>query len=108
MSRPDRHFCTPYELSQLMELRDVRDMSFELIVMRLNLSSIQCQNKYWAVTQRKKTEQGIKPEARTAPNKAIIDRERRHRARYMQDITGLAFGDPPPGFSALDKMRARA
>lgn len=36
-----------------------------------------------------------------------LERERnaREQAREQQSITGAVFGDPPPGFSALDRRR---
>ncbi|MEX2126943.1 MAG: hypothetical protein WD871_01700 [Xanthobacteraceae bacterium] len=46
-----------------------------------------------------------RPAADAAPPSALIERERRERARGAQDITGLTFGDPPPGFSALDRRK---
>lgn len=49
-------------------------------------------NKFGNVTQR------ISPEL-------LDDRERRAEARMRQSLTGLAFGDPPPGYSALDQQR---
>lgn len=33
------------------------------------------------------------------------DRQRRNEARDRMNLTGLVLGDPPPGYSALDKMR---
>lgn len=36
----------------------------------------------------------------------IIERERLAAARRDQDVTGRTFGDPPPGFSALDRRRS--
>lgn len=36
---------------------------------------------------------------------ALMQREIRHAASCRQDLTGLVMGDPPPGFSALDKQR---
>ncbi len=40
-----------------------------------------------------------------APSKLFIERAARDAARRNQDITGALFGDPPPGFSALDRRR---
>ncbi|MCS3725482.1 hypothetical protein [Bradyrhizobium betae] len=37
---------------------------------------------------------------------AQADFERRSAARDRQDLTARVFGDPPPGYSALDKRRA--
>ena len=34
------------------------------------------------------------------------ERIARERAASRRDLTGAIFGDPPPGFTALDKMRS--
>lgn len=39
---------------------------------------------------------------------AFEDRERRREARDRQDLTASVLGDPPPGYSALDRRRAGA
>lgn len=39
------------------------------------------------------------------PPELLDDRARRSDARMRQSLTGLAFGDPPPGYSALDQQR---
>ncbi len=38
---------------------------------------------------------------------AIAERDARQSARMRQDATGSLFGDPPPGFSVLDRMQGR-
>jgi hypothetical protein len=37
------------------------------------------------------------------PAQALADRDRRKEAAGLRDFTSTFFGDPPPGFSALDK-----
>lgn len=37
---------------------------------------------------------------------AYAELERRSAARGRQDLTASVFGDPPPGYSALDRRRA--
>lgn len=37
---------------------------------------------------------------------ALDDRDRRTEARDRQNLTAAFFGDPPPGYSALDKQKA--
>lgn len=39
---------------------------------------------------------------------AFNELERRNAARHRQDLTASVFGDPPPGYSALDKRRQGA
>lgn len=36
---------------------------------------------------------------------AAAERDRRREASFRQDLTASVFGDPPPGFSALDQRR---
>lgn len=43
-----------------------------------------------------------------APESVLADRSRRLEAQSKQNYTSSFFGDPPPGYSALDKRRARA
>lgn len=38
--------------------------------------------------------------------RAFAERERRYQASLRQSLTATIFGDPPPGFSALDKQPA--
>lgn len=47
-------------------------------------------------------------EASRAPNTVLIERERRAEAADRRNYTQTFFGDPPPGFSALDQKRAGA
>lgn len=44
--------------------------------------------------------------ARTAHPNALTDREARRDALERRDLTAVFMGDPPPGFSMLDKRRA--
>lgn len=41
--------------------------------------------------------------AQDVPNSVLIEREK--RAAAPRDLTASVFGDPPPGFSALDMKR---
>lgn len=36
---------------------------------------------------------------------ALLERDKRARASQHQSLTGAIFGDPPPGYSALDRRR---
>lgn len=35
----------------------------------------------------------------------LLERDKRKAASYQRDFTAEFFGDPPPGFSALDRKR---
>lgn len=37
------------------------------------------------------------------PNTVIIDRDKREAARDQRSLTQIFFGDPPPGYSALER-----
>ena len=43
--------------------------------------------------------------ASRAPDFVLADRERRQEAKARRDTTAVFFGDPPPGYSALDKRK---
>jgi hypothetical protein len=45
--------------------------------------------------------------ARKVSAQALALRAARKEAEYARDITASVFGDPPPGFSALDRKRSR-
>jgi hypothetical protein len=42
---------------------------------------------------------------RRIPEKSMAERDRRTLARSQRDLTAQFFGDPPPGYSALDQRR---
>jgi hypothetical protein len=43
---------------------------------------------------------------RRVSNNALQERDQRRAALDRRDLTGTLFGDPAPGFSALDRRRA--
>jgi hypothetical protein len=99
-----RTFWDEKSISLLMELRDDEAMEWGLIAEELGRTVDQCKQKYQAERARR----GHRPQSRIVPNAALIDRERRERARDAASLTTRTFGDPPPGFSALDRRRASA
>lgn len=46
------------------------------------------------------------PRAGAASREALVARAERVAAALQRDLTASVFGDPPPGFSALDRRRA--
>lgn len=47
------------------------------------------------------------PQASGRPTELmLLRRDRREDASYRRDLTGMLCGDPPPGYSALDRKRA--
>ena len=47
----------------------------------------------------------VTPKPVAAPRANEAERQRRLDARARLDLTGRVLGDPPPGYSALDKIR---
>jgi hypothetical protein len=43
-------------------------------------------------------------EAKRAPPELLVDREHRARAATRRTLTQVVLGDPPPGYSALDRL----
>jgi hypothetical protein len=99
-----RTFWDEKSIGLLMELRDDEATEWGLIAEELGRSVDQCKQKYSA----ERAKRGYRPQSQTVPNAALIDRERRERARDAASITAQIFGDPPPGYSALDRRRASA
>lgn len=61
-----------------------------------------------------KETQGIKPDQRGRGSgelttriaiEVLDDRDRRRAAAHRQNLTSILFGDPPPGYSALDRRQ---
>ena len=103
------HVWTEAEVDTLMYLRDDEYLSYADIAKELDISERACQAKHERVTiERRLQRDGRSRATDKCPNKNYIDRELRARARDNQSIGGLTFGDPPPGYSALDKRRQSA
>lgn len=100
-----RRMWTREELGRLVELRDEHGMGWKEIAQALNRTIGQCNSKY---------NYGHQEAARTSydagsnhkcSDEQLAERERRAQARDQRDITQTFFGDPPPGYSALDQRR---
>lgn len=92
----------------LFELRDDEAMDWPEIAREIGYTATQCRNKYYQKECRRRLERGQRPVSDRASNAQIIDRERREQARERASITAQIFGDPPPGYSALDRRRQHA
>ena len=103
MSRPEYHVWSYAEEALLFELRDDEGMEWDEISERMGIATNKCESKYWSVTYRKRTSINAIKHVPNVPNAAIINREKRQLAHHHQSLTGLIFGDPEPGFSALDR-----
>lgn len=103
---------------QLLNLRRDEHKEFEDIAVLLRRTKDACQVRYSIVLKRRGLRGRRKAEtarefagaslSQLAAPETIRDRDRRAELRGQQDFTSSFFGDPPPGYSALDKMRERA
>lgn len=96
-------YWTDAEVKLLFELRDDEAWEWFQIAEHLGRKIDNCKQKYFDTRHRKRAARGESFEK--CPNAAMIDRERRERARAGASITAQIFGDPPPGYSALDRRR---
>lgn len=104
--RSGYHIWNDAEVTKLFHLRDEKGWDWPRVGLAMNLRPDQCMTKYHnTISARRRL---VGPVASKAPNSALLERERRNEARKRQDLSGQCFGDPPPGFSELDKRRARA
>jgi hypothetical protein len=80
-------------------------LSDELIGRAMNRSMLSVRNKLGYRTIRKATGEPVSGSMRVSPS-LLTERDRRAAAREQLDQAGRLFGDPPPGYSALDRRRA--
>lgn len=104
---------TGEELHTLRSLRAQR-VPFNDIAERLNRTIAACQATHSIYFGERRSQNRCAPEpgdggTRAAPKVsqlAEINRRKRQEAQDRQTLTGIIFGDPPPGFSALDRRGA--
>lgn len=124
MKHADRFFWKPSQWSRACELAE-DGKSCEEIAADLSLTPRQVFNKFMnesyvgrydaplptlggVIAARRPIAQW-KQRAEVDHASALADRDRRDALRARQNLTAIFFGDPPPGYSALDQMRkARA
>lgn len=102
-----RNFWTEKQIATLLECK-AAGMQWSAIAERVGRPEIQCRNKYQSHDMRARAELGQRPHSKTIPNKVALDLQAREEARSRQSVSGRVFGDPPPGFSMLDRRRATA
>jgi DNA-directed RNA polymerase specialized sigma24 family protein len=104
-----RHIWTDEEIKRVLYLRDECGWEFEQIAEDLNLGADTCKQKYYYASNlsTERPTEHISKAARPLEH-LLEDRERRQRARDQQNLTSQFFGDPPPGYSALDRRQAVA
>lgn len=105
--RSVRQFWSEADVRRLMVMRDDEAMEWEDIAAELGRPVRACSERYQ--TERYRAGRYLKARSEKAPsNKAVIDAERREAALAARSLTGSILGDPPPGYSALDRQRAGA
>lgn len=102
-----RHRWTPAEVERLRYLRDKEALSWSEIAADLGIeTSAKCAAKYHDGAIRKRGEASKGPVRLQASTEMLIERELREAARERRSLTGHFCGDPPVGFSALDRRRS--
>jgi hypothetical protein len=102
--RPDPHTWTAAEIAIVREMDSNGDSTADMAD-RLGLSFDQVRYAlYRARREGRDDDAPVSP--RAPPHAVLFDRERRIEARERQTLTGQLFGDPAPGFSALDRRSA--
>ncbi len=96
-------YWTQAEVKLLFELKEDEAWEWWRIASELGRGIDNCKQKYQNMCARRRAERGESFQA--APSAAMIDRERREHARANASITAQFFGDPPEGWSALDRRR---
>lgn len=97
------HAWTDAEVDLLFKLRNDDGKDWTEIGAVFGMPAQKCKTKYLNTMQRRRLESGH--HFTVVPNAAAIDRENRAIARSNQSLTASVFGDPPPGYSALDRRR---
>lgn len=88
------------ELDRLLYLRDVKAMSWPPIAEDLGRTKRSCQSRYWDIVnnRRRKALDGVTTiERKIHPSL---------NTNHYSSLTAMIFGDPLPGRSALDQMKA--
>jgi hypothetical protein len=94
---------TPADDALLRELREDEGLEWDAIAPIIGRTDRACASRYERLTSRTRYT-AADPKASPA---ATIAASKREEARDRLDLTGRIFGDPPPGYSALDRMRAQ-
>jgi IS30 family transposase len=96
----------PEEMEQLFFFRDKMRLNWNEIGRRLNRPHSTCYMRYYDF-HRKPPEHKVSKEAPSEPVNMERHREWRHRQSLSPvSLTAAIFGDPLPGYSALDRRSA--
>jgi hypothetical protein len=101
---PGWHVWTKAEVERMIYLREHQAMAWDEIADDLGIDSgAKVAAKYHCAPGRKDGDarriNGV------APPSVLIERDRRAEAAHERSLSAVCFGDPAPGYSALDKRR---
>lgn len=93
---------------KLIHLRAVEKMSWPKIARELNITTGAASSKFCHLMGRHNREAG---KYEPSPRKVALEPAEARRGDYLaaldrRTLTQVMFGDPPPGYSALDRTRA--
>jgi hypothetical protein len=105
--RPERPWLQ-HEIADLFHMRDVQKFAFERIDVALGRPGGSSYYKYHKLKKGKEPTSGpTGPGGRIQLSPAqIAARAAREHAASRMTPTAVFFGDPPPGYSALDRRQA--
>lgn len=105
-NRPDSIPWTQTEIDLCMAMHE-DDYGPEDIAIRLRRSVTSIQSKIRCALELRRREEGGSVSKRISA-KQEDERDRRKAGYDARDMTSTFFGDPPRGFSALDKQRSQS
>ncbi len=96
----------PVDWQRAQQLR--RDgFDYTAIADELDMSVHRVERKFAAEAFNRRNPDQIAHRNKGPTPEAEADRERRHQAWLRQSPTAIIMGDPPKGYSALDKLRQK-
>jgi hypothetical protein len=90
------------ETRKLFRLRDVLELEWKDIALKIGRSEAACWNHYYNEGGSRHGSYSVR---KNPSEEALADAARRAQARERQSLTEQFFGDPPKGYSALDRKQ---
>lgn len=101
---------TPDDIARLLHMRDVQHLPWSVIDAALRRSKGGSQLKHRSIRKGpilREIRSGPDACSRTVPSAVALElRDARNAAANRMTPTAAFFGDPPPGYSALDRREA--
>ena len=104
---PIRRQWTDEEFARLVHMVEVDHLGFTEIGQRLGRGTSTCYQKYHYANS-VRAQSAHDQQLPRASERAINERDRYNAALHARDLTATLCGDPPPGYSALDRKRSAA